>query len=124
MSGEYANWQERQRQGRVVVWPVKSTERHQAKSCADQGELFTHAEAAQAARSGSGDEPAAPDIPAASELAEAREHGLTVRAPEFTDRISDGTSNALVQLSRFAEMTRSVAPIMAADWVLLFSFRK
>lgn len=45
--------------------------------------------------------------------------GLTVRAPEFTDRISDGTSNALVQLSRFGEMTRSVASIMAADWVLL-----
>ena len=45
--------------------------------------------------------------------------GLTVRAPEFTDRISDGISHALVQLSRFTEMTRSVAPVMAADWVLL-----
>jgi hypothetical protein len=45
--------------------------------------------------------------------------GLTVRAPEFTDRISDGTSNILLQLSRGIEMSRAIAPIMAADWILL-----
>jgi hypothetical protein len=45
--------------------------------------------------------------------------GLTVRAPEFTDRISDETSNVLLQPSRHFEMSRAVAPIMAADWILL-----
>ena len=63
MSGEYANWQERQRQGRVVVWACKehrTSPGEECPGCADQGELFTHAEAAQAARSESGDEPALP----------------------------------------------------------------
>jgi len=45
--------------------------------------------------------------------------GLTVRAPEYEKRITEGTVGVLVQHSRWMEMSRSVAPLMAADWCLL-----
>jgi hypothetical protein len=48
--------------------------------------------------------------------------GLTVRGPEFGEQIIPEVSDpelVLVQHSRWTEMSRSVAPIMAADWYLL-----
>ena len=45
--------------------------------------------------------------------------GLTVRAPEYTNRITEGMNGVLVQHSRWMEMSRSLSPIMAADWYLL-----
>jgi hypothetical protein len=45
--------------------------------------------------------------------------GLTVRAPHFLAHIGDDVEGVLMQQSRWMEMTRAVAPLMAADWYLL-----
>jgi hypothetical protein len=41
--------------------------------------------------------------------------GLSVRAPEFAERVA----GAMLQMSRWFEMSRVLAPLMAAEWYLL-----
>lgn len=45
--------------------------------------------------------------------------GLTVRAPHFLAGHRDDYPLLQLQMSRWIEMTRAVAPLMAADWYLL-----
>ena len=45
--------------------------------------------------------------------------GLTVRSPHFLSGTADAVGNVDVQMSRLMEMTRAVAPLMAADWHMI-----